>query len=61
MLWATHLIDEIADDDDVIVLHQGRVLAHGSVPRVLDAAGAKDIRAAFTHLTQGTDAAIEAS
>src|ERR1700748_843250 len=35
-LWATHLIDEVADDDDVIVLHQGRVLAHGSIPRVLD-------------------------
>src|SRR6516162_1786744 len=61
VLWATHLIDEIADDDDVIVLHQGRVQAHGSVPRVLDAAGANDIRAAFTRLTQGTDAAIEAS
>src|SRR5216683_7666786 len=61
VLWATHLIDEVADDDDVIVLHQGRVLAHGSVPRVLDAAGAKDIHAAFTRLTQGTDAAIEAS
>jgi ABC-2 type transport system ATP-binding protein len=61
VLWATHLIDEIADDDDVIVLHHGRVLAHGSVPRVLDAAGANDIRAAFTRLTQGTDAAIEAA
>src|SRR5215831_2547216 len=61
VLWATHLIDEIADDDDVIVLHQGRVLAQGSVPRVLDAAGTKDIRAAFTRLTQGADAAIEAS
>jgi ABC-2 type transport system ATP-binding protein len=21
VLWATHLIDEVADDDDVIVLH----------------------------------------
>jgi len=61
VLWATHLIDEVADDDDIIVLHQGRVLAHGSVPRVLDAAGAKDIHAAFTRLTQGADAAIEAS
>jgi ABC-2 type transport system ATP-binding protein len=61
VLWATHLIDEVADDDDVIVLHQGRVLTHGSVPRVLDAAGAEDIRAAFTRLTQATDAAIEGS
>src|SRR2546430_3474085 len=24
VLWATHLIDEVSDDDDVIVLHQGR-------------------------------------
>ena len=61
VLWATHLIDEVADDDDVIVLHQGRVLTHGSVPRVLDAAGAEDIRAAFIRLTQATDAAIEGS
>ena len=61
VLWATHLIDEVADDDDVIVLHQGRVLTHGSVPRVMDAAGGKDIRAAFTRLTEGTGAAIEPS
>src|SRR5262249_28868351 len=27
VLWATHLIDEVSNDDDVIVLHQGRVLA----------------------------------
>src|SRR5262249_583591 len=57
VLWATHLIDEV----EMSVLQQGRVLAHGSVPRVLDAAGAKDIHAAFTRLTQGADAAIEAS
>ena len=32
VLWATHLVDEIRDDDHVIVLHQGRVLADGPVP-----------------------------
>src|SRR5262249_31074420 len=35
VLWATHLIDEVAGDDDVIVLHHGRVLAHGPVARVV--------------------------
>jgi ABC-2 type transport system ATP-binding protein len=60
VLWATHLIDEVSNDDDVIVLHQGRVLAHGAVSRVVEAADAQDIRAAFTRLTQGADAAIEA-
>ena len=27
VLWATHLVDEIAPGDDVVVLHRGRVLA----------------------------------
>ena len=54
VLWATHLIDEVSDDDDVVVLHQGRVLAHGPVPRVVGSAGAQDIRTAFTRLTQAT-------
>ena len=35
VLWATHLIDEISADDDVIVLHHGHVLAHGPVARVV--------------------------
>src|SRR6202012_4037266 len=30
-LWATHLIDEAGGRDDVVVLHKGRVLAHGTV------------------------------
>jgi ABC-2 type transport system ATP-binding protein len=60
VLWATHLIDEVSDDDDVIVLHQGRILAHGSVSHIMEAADARDIRTAFTRLTQGADAAIEA-
>ena len=47
------LVDEIADSDDVIVLHEGRVLAHGPVPRVVNDTGAADIRAAFTKLTGG--------
>ena len=31
VLWATHLFDEIMPGDDLVVLHQGRVLAHGPV------------------------------
>jgi len=52
VLWATHLIDEVADGDDVIVLHQGRVLAHGAVANMVRTLGAPDMRAAFTRLTQ---------
>jgi len=52
VLWATHLIDEVAAHDDVIVLHQGRILAHGPVARVLADTKAPDIRDAFTALVQ---------
>jgi len=57
VLWATHLIDEVADSDAVIVLHQGRVLALGPVSRVLADTKAPDIRAAFTALVESGAAA----
>src|SRR5436853_2622270 len=60
VVWATHLVDEVSDTDDLIVLHRRRILAHGPVPRVLEAAGAPDIRTAFTRLTQSAEAQIEA-
>ncbi|WP_315811370.1 MULTISPECIES: ABC transporter ATP-binding protein [unclassified Bradyrhizobium] len=51
VLWATHLFDEIAATDDLVVLHQGRVLARGPVPQVIAEAGATDVNAAFARLT----------
>jgi ABC-2 type transport system ATP-binding protein len=51
VLWATHLLDEIADDDAVVVLHQGRVLAAGDVSDVVTASGSADMRSAFIALT----------
>ena len=51
VLWATHLIDEASPGDQVVVLHQGRELAKGAVEDVVDGAGAKDIRSAFSRLT----------
>jgi ABC-2 type transport system ATP-binding protein len=53
VVWATHLIDEVADGDRVVMLHRGRVIADGPVSEL--AAGG-DIRAAFTRLTQDADA-----
>jgi ABC-2 type transport system ATP-binding protein len=52
VLWATHLIDEIAEGDDIIVLHHGRVMASGQIGDILRAAGATTIGAAFTKLTR---------
>jgi ABC-2 type transport system ATP-binding protein len=60
-LWATHLVDEIGEADDVIVLHLGRVLAAGPVARVVEQAGAPDIRTAFTALTRRPSGSSEAA
>ncbi|MCA6116390.1 ATP-binding cassette domain-containing protein [Bradyrhizobium sp. WSM 1738] len=51
VLWATHLFDEIGTNDDLVVLHQGRVLAQGKVARVIADAGGSDINTAFMRLT----------
>jgi ABC-2 type transport system ATP-binding protein len=52
VLWATHLIDEVAPSDDVVVLHKGRVLAQGPVAAILEATGQAGMRAAFASLAQ---------
>ncbi len=52
VLWATHLIDEAGEGAKVIVLHHGRILAHGGVTEVLAQTGAAELRAAFEQLTR---------
>ncbi|MFN3616114.1 MAG: ABC transporter ATP-binding protein, partial [Rubrimonas sp.] len=49
VLWATHLIDEIAPDDTVVVLHRGRVMARG---RAADLAGDGGLTDAFLTMTR---------
>ena len=49
VLWATHLIDEISDTDDVVVLHQGNVLTSGTAT---DVAGDRTLGDAFLELTR---------
>lgn len=51
VLWATHLIDEVGPEDQVVILHKGRILAQGDVVAVTRDAGAPTIREAFTKLT----------
>lgn len=52
VLWATHLFDEVIPGDDLVVLHQGRMLAHGPVADVITRSGANDVHSAFMRLTQ---------
>ena len=51
VLWTTHLVDEVRDDDHVVVLHKGRVLADGLSRAVITATEAGSIGEAFTRLT----------
>jgi ABC-2 type transport system ATP-binding protein len=51
VLWATHLFDEIDADDQLVVLHQGRILAKGKVARIVAEAEAHDLHSAFAQLT----------
>jgi ABC-2 type transport system ATP-binding protein len=56
ILWATHLIDEIGAQDDLIVLDRGRVRAKGQAAEVMRAHGAADIGEVFGMLTTGETA-----
>ncbi|MGH6935750.1 MAG: ABC transporter ATP-binding protein [Methylocella sp.] len=51
VLWATHLIDEVEPGDDVIVLHEGRILDKGKASDISERAGASTIGPAFSALT----------
>lgn len=51
VLWATHLIDEIAETDLIVVLHKGKVMFSGRLPGFLAETGAKSARDAFRLVT----------
>jgi ABC-2 type transport system ATP-binding protein len=52
ILWATHLIDEIRPQDEMIVLDRGRVVARGRAADIVALTGAQDLDGAFTALTR---------
>ncbi|WP_036293834.1 ABC transporter ATP-binding protein [Methylosinus sp. PW1] len=51
VLWTTHLIDEVTPSDDVVVLHQGKVLAADTSANIMAATKTDNIGAAFERLT----------
>jgi ABC-2 type transport system ATP-binding protein len=58
VLWATHLFDEIEPADQLVVLHQGKILANGQVAQIVAATEASDLHSAFARLT-GSVAGLE--
>lgn len=53
VLWTTHLMDEIRQDDELIVLDKGRIIEEGPVKEVLARAGSPSIEDAFEALIIG--------
>ncbi|SNR33788.1 ATP-binding cassette domain-containing protein [Paracoccus sediminis] len=47
-LWATHILDEIQPDDDLVILHKGRVLSDGKSAAI---AGPSGLTRTFLSLT----------
>ncbi|MGH1479253.1 MAG: ABC transporter ATP-binding protein [Geminicoccales bacterium] len=51
VIWATHLVDEVVDANEIVLLNRGRIVAHGSPEQVVAKAGAADLVEAYGRLT----------
>ncbi|MBY6033959.1 ABC transporter ATP-binding protein [Marinobacter daepoensis] len=51
VLWATHLIEEVRQDDRVLILHQGQLLANGDGHSICEAEGTSTLAETFHSLT----------
>lgn len=51
VLWTTHLLDEVQADDQLLILHQGRLVASGVAATISQEQGG-DLGTAFARLTQ---------
>jgi len=52
VLWCTHLIDELSTDDELLLLHRGKVRAQGNGQALLQIQGKSTLRELFAHYTQ---------
>jgi ABC-2 type transport system ATP-binding protein len=55
VLWATHLCDEVAGADRVVVLHRGKVLADTTPAKFIADTGTTTIEQAFLSMTGGSN------
>ena len=51
VLWATHLIEEVRQEDRVLILHEGKLLADGTGHEICEAEGTRDLAETFQTLT----------
>ena len=50
VLWASHLVDDIEDDDTVILLRQGQIVGHDTCARLLKQYEAESLRQLMLHI-----------
>ena len=52
VLWATHLIDEVDIEGNLIIMHKGKIMIHDKVKNVLKITKTKNVSNAFDRLTK---------
>ncbi|MEY8214526.1 MAG: ABC transporter ATP-binding protein [Colwellia sp.] len=56
VLWATHLMDEVEPDDQLIVLHQGKVQAQALCKDLCEQYSSRDVHQLYFALTKNAEA-----
>jgi ABC-2 type transport system ATP-binding protein len=51
ILWATHLVDEVAEADRIVLLIRGKITNEGPPEALIAASGAADLTGAYVALT----------
>ena len=51
ILWATHLVEEVAEADRIVLLMRGRVTSEGTPDALIAQSGASDLTGAYVALT----------
>lgn len=59
VLWTTHLLDEIHDDDHVVVIDKGQVVEQGQVQELLQRSNKQSIYDAFESLVVGKEERLQ--
>lgn len=52
VIWATHLIDEVATQDQVLLIHQGKLHAAASAQQLTEQYQAENLAAVFNQITR---------
>lgn len=58
ILWATHLVDEVAGADRIVLLMGGKVINEGTPDALITQSGASDLTGAYVALTRAPPAPV---